>query len=152
MQSELEKILKDIIQKRLSDKAIHQFKIVVKYLCFVVSAAKVTVGHRVDKKTGEIVENLGTAQNIKTWILTPLQLSILENSKGLDYVILLGPNGSGKSMLLKEVGKQKQKANQDITVVYAIHNYREFKTLLYFMIKQELESHGIQVILINEDR
>ena len=140
---------KSLKPQRLTKTSIDQFKIVAKYLCFVASAAKVTVGDKVDKQAGEIVEKFGTAENIKTWILTPLQLSVLENSEGLDYVILMGPNGSGKSMLLKEVGKQK--ANQDIKVVYAIHDYG-FKPLLYFMIKQELESHGIQVILIDEDR
>ena len=152
MESRLDNILGNIKPQRLSKRAIGQFKIVAKYLCFVASAAKVTVGDEVDKKTGEIVEKFGTAKNIMMWCLTPMQLSVLANSdgNGMSRVIFMGPNGSGKSILLKEVGKQK--ATQDI-VVYAIYDYYGgFKTFLYFMIKQELEKHGIEVILINEDR
>ena len=143
---------KSLKPQRLTKTSINQFKIVAKYLCFVASAAKVTVGDRVDKQAGDIVQKFGTAENIKTWILTPQQLSILENSKGLDYVILMGPNGSGKSMLLKEVGKRK--ADQKCEVVYAIYDFyvNGFKTLLYFLIKQELEKYDIQVISINNNR
>ena len=142
---------KSLKPQRLTKTSINQFKIVAKYLCFVASAAKVTVGDKVDKQAGDIVQKFGTAENIKTWILTPQQLSVLANSEGMNYVILMGPNGAGKSMLLKEVGKQK--ADQDIKVVYAIyHSSVATKPLLYFMIKHELESHGIQVILTHEFR
>ena len=141
---------KSLKPQRLTKTSINQFKIVAKYLCFVASAAKVTVGDRVDKQAGDIVQKFGTAENIKTWLLTPQQLSVLANSEGMNYVILMGPNGAGKSMLLKEVGKQK--ADQDIKVVYAIYHFSDIKPLLYFMIKQELEEYGIQVILINEKR
>ena len=141
---------KSLKPQRLTKTSINQFKIVAKYLCFVASAAKVTVGDKVDKQAGDIVQKFGTAENIKTWILTPQQLSVLANSEGMNYVILMGPNGAGKSMLLKEVGKQK--ADQDIKVVYAIYHFSNIKPLLYFMIKQELEEYGIQVILINEHR
>ena len=139
---------KSLKPQRLTKTSIDQFKIVAKYLCFVASAAKVTVGDKVDKQAGDIVQKFGTAENIKTWILTPQQLSVLANSEGLDYVILMGPNGSGKSMLLKEAGKQK--AAQGTKVVYGFFANAE-KTLLYFIIKKELEEYGIHVVCFNTE-
>ena len=137
--------------KTISEKAIEQFKIVAKYLCFVASAAQVKVGDKVDEEASTIVQKIGTAENIKTWCLTPEQLSVWANSDGMPFVILTGGNGTGKTMLLKEVAKLKA-AHQDIKVFYGIcwdGPMVGVKPLLYFLIKKELEKHGIKTILID---
>ena len=148
MKPELNNIMKNLKPQSLSKEAIKQFQTVAKYLCFFASAAKVTIGEKVDEQASAIVQKFGTAENIKAWCLTPQQLSVFANSDGMPFVILTGGNGTGKSMVLKEVAKQK--ANQGIKVLYAIQWYAFVALpLLYFIIKKELEVYGIEVIMMN---
>ena len=143
-------IMKNLKPQSLSKEAIKQFQTVAKYLCFVASAAKVTIGEKVDEQASAIVQKFGTAENIKAWCLTPQQLSVFANSDGMPFVILMGGNGTGKSMVLKEVAKQK--ANQGIKVIYAIDSPYSALPLLYFIIKKELEVYGIEVIIMNPSK
>ena len=125
-----------------SESSIEQYKTLVKYLCFVASAAKVTVSENIVQQTGKIIQEFGTAENIQTWCLTPMQLDILSNADGMPFVALIGGNGTGKTMLLKEVAKQA--ASQGKNVVYFIFN--AFKTLIFHLLKRELEAHNIKVM------
>ena len=144
----------EILKKRQSSKksstnSIEQYKTVVKYLIFVASAAKVAIGGKLLEETSKTIQRFGTAENIQTWVLTPLQLALVSNHDEFPKVIIMGGNGSGKSMLLKEVAKKRRQRN-DKRVVYGFFSNAE-KTLFYFQIKEELKEFGIEVVCFNNE-